>query len=92
MRRRPEPPASHQLAVRLSPLETRLLAYLQENAGQCLSRATLLEKVWGYRADTRTRTLDVHIAHLREKLGAEGQERIKTVLRGGYLWYSNGSE
>ena len=84
--RRHDSHASNQSAgaIRLSPLEARLLACLQENAGLCLSRSTLLERVWGYRDGTRTRTLDVHIAHLREKLGAEGQARIKTVLRSGY--------
>ena len=92
--RRLESPAANQSqeAIRLSPIEARLLACLQENAGLCMSRTTLLQKVWGYRDGTRTRTLDVHIAHLREKLGPEGQARIKTVLRSGYLWYANDSD
>lgn len=76
-----------QLArMRLTRKEAELLKLLRQNAGQCLSREFLLEKVWAYRAGTRTRTLDVHIQRLRRKLGPEGSSRIVTILRSGYMW------
>ncbi len=55
-------------AVELSTLELKLLRYLVEHRGAVLSRDELLEKVWGYDATPVTRTVDVHIASLRQKL------------------------
>ena len=55
--------------VDLTPLEFRLLRYLALHPGQPLSRATLIEAVWGYDSDIGSeRTVDVHVRHLREKL------------------------
>ena len=54
--------------VTLSALELRLLRYLVERRGVVLSRDELLEKVWGYGATPVTRTVDVHIGSLRQKL------------------------
>jgi two-component system alkaline phosphatase synthesis response regulator PhoP len=54
--------------VILSAREFQLLRYLVEHRGQTLSRDELLREVWGYQADTITRTLDVHITWLRQKL------------------------
>jgi two-component system alkaline phosphatase synthesis response regulator PhoP len=54
--------------VDLSVLELKLLRYLVEHRGAVLSRDELLEKVWGYDATPVTRTVDVHIASLRQKL------------------------
>jgi two-component system, OmpR family, alkaline phosphatase synthesis response regulator PhoP len=54
--------------VALSALEFKLLAYLIQNRGALLSRDQLLDKVWGYQAAPATRTVDVHIASLRQKL------------------------
>ncbi len=72
--------------VPLTRTEAKLLGTLQQYPGTCLSRAFLLRTVWGYRHDTRTRTLDVYIRRLREKLGHEGLLHIKTVMGYGYLW------
>jgi len=52
----------------LSVLEFRLLRYLAERAGEALTREELLNQVWGYDAMPSTRTVDVHIAWLRQKL------------------------
>jgi two-component system alkaline phosphatase synthesis response regulator PhoP len=54
--------------VALSALEYKLLAYLIERRGAVLSRDELLDRVWGYDATPTTRTVDVHIAALRQKL------------------------
>ncbi|MGQ9632639.1 MAG: winged helix-turn-helix domain-containing protein [Bryobacteraceae bacterium] len=72
--------------VRLTRKESQLLALLQQNAGKCLSRAYLLETIWGYTNGTKTRTLDVHIQRLRRKLGPDKGRHIVTVLRAGYAW------
>ena len=57
--------------VDLSGLEFKLLRYFVERRGALLTRDELLEKVWGYDAMPVTRTVDVHVAALRQKLGAE---------------------
>jgi two-component system, OmpR family, alkaline phosphatase synthesis response regulator PhoP len=58
-------------AIEISALELKLLRYLVEHRGSVLSRDELLEKVWGYDAMPVTRTVDVHIGSLRQKIGAE---------------------
>lgn len=70
-------------AVVLTYKEFELLAYLMENQGIVLTRDKLMDKIWGYDADIETRTLDVHIRSLRQKLGAGG-EIIETVRGVGY--------
>ena len=55
-------------AIDLSGLEFKLLRYFVERRGALLSRDELLEKVWGYDATPVTRTVDVHVASLRQKL------------------------
>jgi two-component system alkaline phosphatase synthesis response regulator PhoP len=52
----------------LSEREGRLLRYLVENRGKIVSRDTLLERVWGYNTAPYTRTVDVHILRLRQKI------------------------
>ena len=54
--------------LELAPKEFDLLHLLASHPGQVLARATLLERVWGYSSDISTRTVDVHIQRLREKL------------------------
>ena len=56
------------LPVELSALEFKLLQHLIEHRGKMLSRDELLDEVWGYDATPTTRTVDVHIAWLRQKL------------------------
>lgn len=69
--------------ITLSFKEFELLRVLMENAGNVLSRDILLVKVWGYSSESETRTIDVHIRHLREKLGEKGN-MIETVKGVGY--------
>lgn len=68
----------------LTVRETALLAYLAQSVGRVVGRDELLIDVWGYRDGTlRTRTVDVHIQQLREKL-PQGSQRITTVRGRGY--------
>jgi two-component system alkaline phosphatase synthesis response regulator PhoP len=72
--------------VTLSALEFKLLAYFIENRGALLTRDELLDKVWGYDAMPVTRTVDVHVGSLRQKLerNPSHPEHILTVHRRGY--------
>jgi len=72
--------------VKLSPREFQLLRYFVEHRGKTLSRAEILREVWGYSTGTLTRTVDVHIASLRQKLGFDAKQPslILTVLGLGY--------
>jgi len=63
----------------------RLLEYLARHPDRVISRNELLDEVWGYDSVASTRTVDVHIARLRKKLGEEKQPRHIHTLRGhGY--------
>lgn len=70
----------------LKPKEFDLLAFLAKNKGIVLSREQLLEKVWGYDYTGDTRTVDVHIRWLREKIEANpSKPKLITTVRGvGY--------
>lgn len=70
--------------VSLTRKEADLLATLAANEGETVSRRFLLREIWGYPAETQTRTLDVHIRRLRKKLGPVGSEYIETVFNIGY--------
>jgi two-component system alkaline phosphatase synthesis response regulator PhoP len=72
--------------VPLSSMEWRLLCYFIEHRGALLTRSELLDGVWGYDAMPQTRTVDVHVATLRQKLErVPGKpEYIVTVHRQGY--------
>ncbi|MDS0136552.1 MULTISPECIES: response regulator transcription factor [unclassified Amycolatopsis] len=68
--------------VFLTSTEFDLLMHLLRHPGQVLSRDQLLSAVWGYAAAAGTRTVDVHVAQLRAKLGASSP--IRTVRGIGY--------
>lgn len=69
-------------SVELTAMEFDLLRVLAEHAGMALSREQLLEKVWGTNYYGESRVVDVHIGHLRQKLG--GETVIATVRGVGY--------
>jgi DNA-binding response OmpR family regulator len=73
-------------AAQLTYVEFEVLAALARSPGRVLSRAALLEQVWGDAAYRDPRTIDVHIRHLREKLEREAAEPelILTVRGVGY--------
>jgi DNA-binding response OmpR family regulator len=72
--------------VELSALEFKLLKYFIENRGATISRDELLDKVWGYDAMPYSRTVDVHVSWLRQKLepNPAHPQYILTVHRQGY--------
>lgn len=63
--------------------EYELLKYFLQNKGIALSRERLIEQVWGYDFEGESRTVDMHIKTLRQKLGSAGSI-IKTVRNVGY--------
>jgi DNA-binding response OmpR family regulator len=78
----------HEVSVAGQPVSLRtkefaLLAALARNPGLVFSREKLLEMVWGYDYYGETRTVDVHINHLREKLAGSGAS-IETLRGTGY--------
>ena len=81
-------PASHEVSVTgrrlaLTPREYELLVFLARHPGRVVSRDELLRKVWGYDYLGETRTVDVHVRRLRQKLGDE-RAYIETVTGSGY--------
>ena len=72
--------------IALRPKEFDLLAALVRHRGRVVSRADLLREVWGYAAGTESRTVETHLAALRERLGDDPQapRYIVTVRRAGY--------
>jgi len=70
----------------MKPKEFDLLCYLAEHRGQMLSRELLLERVWGWEISVDTRTVDVHIHWLREKIEETPSKptRIITIRGAGY--------
>ena len=68
--------------VELTQREFDLLEYLLRHAGQVVTRDELLEAVWGFRSPGQTRTVEVHVAQLRKKLGHP--DLIRTVRGLGY--------
>ena len=72
--------------IKLSAMEFKLLQYLIEHQGEVLKRDELLDEVWGYDAMPTTRTVDVHIAWLRQKLEENPRypQYIQTVHGFGY--------
>jgi len=76
--------------VELSAMEFKLLQYLIENRGEVRSRDQLLDAVWGYDAMPTTRTVDVHVSWLRQKLeeNPKHPQFIQTVHGFGYKFAS----
>ena len=81
-------PSRHVVTVGQQPVsltlkEFELLCLLLKNSGIVLSRTQLLNQIWGYEFDGESRTVDVHIRTLRQKLGSAG-ELVETVRGVGY--------
>ncbi|MFT7618705.1 MAG: DNA-binding response OmpR family regulator [Planctomycetota bacterium] len=73
-------------SVALSERECSLLAYLARNQGRCLPRDEILSAVWGLDPrGIKTRTVDMHIARIRERLRDTAGEIIKTIRSRGYI-------
>ena len=69
--------------MNLTLKEYEFLKRLMKNSNIVMTRDLLLEEIWGYDFDGETRTVDVHVRTLRQKLGKSG-ERIETVRGVGY--------
>lgn len=68
----------------LTRMEYALLLYLVCHANCVIGREELMQRVWGYPSLGYTRTVDVHVLHLRKKLNL--QQGIQTIYRVGYLF------
>lgn len=76
--------------IKLTAREFELLAYLMRHPDQVLSRAQILNAVWGYDYDPGTNVLEVYIGYLRRKLAeADGAAPIETVRSAGYRLVSS---
>lgn len=71
-------------AIELTFKEYELLRLLMQNAGIVTSRDVIMERVWGTDFEGESRTLDMHIKTLRQKLGSAGS-MIKTIRNVGYI-------
>lgn len=72
----------------LTRKEFDLLVELMKQRGRVLTRERLLESVWGYDYPGETRTVDVHVRRLRQKLGSPVDDRVETVVGVGYRYRS----
>jgi two-component system alkaline phosphatase synthesis response regulator PhoP len=72
--------------ISMAGKELQLLQYLIQNCGRVVPREELLEKVWEYKGDISSRTVDVHVAWLRQKLERDPQRpaHIHTIRGKGY--------
>lgn len=75
----------HGKDIQMTLKEYELLYMLMEHPGTVYTREQILDHVWGLEYDGETRTIDVHIRTLRQKLGREG-EHIETVRGVGYRY------
>ncbi len=71
-------------ALELSQKQFALLEFILGKQGEVLTRATLLEHVLGYAFDTGTNLVDVHVMHLRKRLGPAGADLVVAVRGVGY--------
>jgi two-component system, OmpR family, response regulator len=72
--------------VELQPREFQLLEYLMRNAGRVVTRTMLLEHVWDFHFDPKTKIVETHISRLRAKVDrGASQELIHTVRGSGYV-------
>lgn len=81
-------PGRHEVTVDREPVnltlkEYEMLCLLLKNSGTVLSRTQLLNQIWGYEFDGESRTVDVHIRTLRQKLGTAG-DMVETIRGVGY--------
>ncbi len=76
--------------ITLQPREYKLLEYLMRHAGQVVTRAMLLEHVWGYHFDPQTNVIDVHVSRLRQKIDKDFTHTLLNTVRGA--GYRLGSE
>ena len=75
-----------RVVIELQPREFKLLEFLMRNAGRVMTRTMLLERVWNFHFDPKTKIVETHISRLRTKLGSNGQPKLIHTIRGvGYV-------
>ena len=76
----------NQVQIELSPREFDVLRYMVENRGRVITRTEMLARIWGFSGNLHTRTIDTHIASLRQKIEdlPANPVYIQTVHRIGY--------
>jgi len=79
----------HGRTLELPPKEFELIYFLAQHPNQVFTREQLLDKIWGYEFAGDTRTVDVHVKRLREKMTEEDLFGIKTVWGVGYKFETN---
>jgi len=81
-------------SVELTSTEFSLLSLLLSSAGEVVSKEQLSEKGLGRRLALYDRSIDMHVSHLRKKLGVmpDGSERIKTIRGSGYLYVKHSGQ
>ncbi len=78
-------------STELSEKEAQLLKYLLDSNGRIVTREEILRNVWNLDpARTETRTIDMHIMHLRGKLGDKNQSLLTTIRGKGYQLHAGG--
>jgi DNA-binding response OmpR family regulator len=76
--------------IEMPPKELELLYYLASNPNRVFTREQLLTNIWGYEYSGDTRTVDVHIKRLREKIPGHDSWAISTVWGIGYKFARKG--
>lgn len=72
--------------IDLTPREFAILDFMMQNSGKPVSRATLMREVWNTPLDPGTNIVDVYMKYLRDKIDAEGKEKLIRTVRGvGYV-------
>jgi DNA-binding response OmpR family regulator len=72
-------------SVELTAKEFDLLAYLMRNAGRVLSRAQIMDHVWGYDAEPASNVVDIYVHYLRDKIDKDSPQPLIRTIRGvGY--------
>ena len=81
-----------ELEVSLTPREVGMLRWLHRHRGRAVTRAELLVRVWGASGDMQTRTVDMAVAKLRQKVEQDPAEPriVVTVTGAGYAWGGSG--
>jgi two-component system OmpR family response regulator len=75
----------NDISLNLQPREYKLLEYLMRHVDQLVTRAMLLEHVWGYHFDPQTNVIDVHVSRLRQKIDKGFDVALLSTVRGaGY--------
>jgi DNA-binding response OmpR family regulator len=75
--------------IEMPPKELELLYFLASSPNRVFTRDQLLDQIWGYEYTGDTRTVDVHVKRLREKVGDHANWRITTIWGKGYKFETN---